>query len=58
MKYERWQIKMIDKDDRRDDMVWMKDTHERWWRKEDKRYKERHELFPEDDILDIITISR
>ena len=58
MKYERWQMKMIDEDDRREDMVWMKDTHERWQKKEDKRHAERHKLFPEDDILDIITISR
>ena len=51
-------MKMIDEDDRRDDMVWMKDTHKRWQRKEDERHAKRHEQFPEDDILDIITISR
>ena len=58
MKYERWQIKMIEEDDKRDDMVWMKDTNERRRKKEDKRHAERHELFPQDDILDINTISR
>ena len=51
-------MKMIDEDDRRDDMVWMKDIHERWWRKEDRRHAKRCELFPKDNILDIIIISR
>ena len=36
----------------------MKDMYERWQRKEDERHAERHELFPKDNILDIITISR
>ena len=26
--------------------------------KDDKRHAERHDMFPEDDIVDIITISR
>ena len=42
---------MIHDDDRRDDM-------ERWKMKNDKRHAKRHDIFPEDDILDIITISR
>ena len=58
MKYERWQMKMTDKDDRRDDMVWMKDTHKRWRMKNDERHARRYGIFPEDDILDIITIRR
>ena len=49
---------MTDEDERRDDMVEMKDTHERWQKKEEERPAERHDRFLEDDILDIITISR
>ena len=49
---------MIDEDEKRDDMIEMKDTHERWQRKEERRNEERYKWFPEDDILDIIPISR
>ena len=44
--------------DRRDDMVYNKDMQDRWKMKKDRRHEERHGIFPEDDILDIITISR
>ena len=53
MKYEEDRWRMTDEDERRDDMIEMKDIHERWQRKEEKRHAKRHELFPEDNILDI-----
>ena len=49
---------MTDGEDRRDDMVDNEDMHKGWWMKEDRRHMERHDLFPEDDKLVIITISR
>ena len=52
----RWM--MIHDDDRRDDMVKIEDMQERWKMKNDERHAKRHDIFPEDDILDIITISR
>ena len=45
---ERWQITKGDMIDERWQMT-------RWNMKDDK---ERHDIFPEDDTLDIITISR
>ena len=53
---ERWT--MTDEDDRRDDMVNKEDMQERWKMKNNERHARRHGIFPEDDILDIITISR
>ena len=55
-KMTRWM--MIHDDDRRDDMVKIEDMQERWKMKNDERHAKRHNIFPEDDILDIITISR
>ena len=56
MKDDRWM--MIHDNDKRDDMVKREDMQERWKMKDDKRHEIRHDIFPEDDILDIITISR
>ena len=56
MKDDRWM--MIHDNDRRDDMVKRENMQERWKMKNDKRYARRHDIFPEDDILNIITISR
>ena len=50
-KMTRWMI--IHDDDRRDDMVKREDMQERWKMKNDKRHAKRHDIFPEDDILDI-----
>ena len=47
-----------DADDRRDDIVKREDMQEKWKMKDNKRHEIRHDIFPEDDILDIITISR
>ena len=41
-----------------DDMVDKEDMHNRWKKNEDRRHAERHDIFPKDNILDIITISR
>ena len=41
-----------------DDMGHKKDMQDRWKKNEDKRHAERHDRFPEDDIVGIITISR
>ena len=56
MKDDRWM--MIHDNDRRDDMVKRKDMQKRWMMNDDKRHARRHDIFSEDDILDIITISR
>ena len=56
MKDDRWM--MIHDDDRRDDMVKREDMQDIWKMTNDKRHAERHDIFPEDDILYIITISR
>ena len=52
-RYERWQMK---KGKMTDDK--MKDETWRMTRGEMNDGKRRHDIFPEDDILDIITISR
>ena len=39
-------------------MMKKEDMQEGWHMKHDKRHAERHDIFPEDDKLDIITISR
>ena len=44
--------------DRKDDMVNKEDMQNRWKMKEDRRLAERHDKFPEDDKVDIITICR
>ena len=44
--------------DRRDDMVNKEDMQDGWKKNEDRRHAERHDRFPEDDTVDIITISR
>ena len=49
---------MTDDDDRRDDMVKREDMHDKWKMKNGKRHAKRHDIFPEDNILDMITISR
>ena len=56
MKDDRWT--MTDENDRRDDMVNKEDMQERWKMKNEERHAKRHDIFPKDDILDIITISR
>ena len=48
----------IHDNDKRDDMTKREDMQDRWKMKHDERHAERHDIFPEDDILDIITISR
>ena len=53
---DRW--KMIHDDYRKEDMVKREDMQEGWKMMDDKRHAERHDIFPEDDILNIITISR
>ena len=62
MKYEydrwRWQMKMIDEDNRRDDMVNRKDMKKGWKMNNDRWHAKRHEIFPEDDTVVRITISR
>ena len=55
-KMTRWM--MIHDDDRRDDMVEKEDMYKGWRMKEDRRHVERHDKFPEDDKIDIITICR
>ena len=40
------------------DMVDKEDMHNRWKKNEDRRHTERHDKFPEDDIVGRITISR
>ena len=51
-------MKMTDEDDIRDDMVNRKDMKKGWKMNDDRRHAKRHELFPDDNIWDIITISR
>ena len=51
MKDDRWM--MIHNDDRRGDMVKREDIQNRWKMKNDERHVERHDIFPEDHILDI-----
>ena len=41
IKNDRW--RMTDEDERRDDMIRMKDTYERWQRKEEERHAKRYE---------------
>ena len=41
-----------------DDIVDKEDMQDRWRKSEDRRYAERHNWFPEDDIVGRITISR
>ena len=39
-------------------MVDKEDMQDRWKKNEDKRYAERHDIFPEDDKVGRITICR
>ena len=41
-----------------DDMVDKEDMQVGWKKNEDRRHAERHDYFPEDDIVDRITIYR
>ena len=41
-----------------DDIVDNEDMQDRWKMNEDRRYVERHDIFPEDDTVGRITISR
>ena len=41
-----------------DDMVKKRDIQDGWKKNEDRRHAERHDIFPEDNIVDRITISR
>ena len=41
-----------------DDIVDNKDMQDRWKMNEDRRYVERYDIFPEDDTVGRITISR
>ena len=54
MTEEQRQMMMIE----RDDMVDDEDMQDRWKMNEDRRYVEKHDIFPEDDKVDRITISR
>ena len=56
MKDDIWM--MIHDNDRRDDMIKREDMQDKWKMKNDERHAERHDIFSEDDILDIVTISR
>ena len=40
------------------DMVDKEDMQDGWRKKEDRRYAERHDYFPEDDTVGRITICR
>ena len=51
---EQWKMIMtID-----DDITDKEDMQERWKMNEDRRYAERHDIFPEDDTVGRITICR
>ena len=52
---EEWRQMIMTGDN---DIADKEDMQDRWKKDEDRRYAERHDIFPEDDTVGRITISR